>query len=157
MFPSILWSSWEAETCQLSTRPCLDASEPLGGRAPPRQGPWLPLQLPEGCALPAPGRREPASSLWGLLRCAPGSFLYSALSSTQGLWRIKPRELEEGERQRQVTLLGERCAAGPAPAPPSPPSVLPRLPARGKDFPSPATGPSRTNPSPWFFPQQKGD
>lgn len=37
MFPSILWSSWEAETCQLSTRPCLDASEQLGGRASPPQ------------------------------------------------------------------------------------------------------------------------
>lgn len=121
MFPSILWSSWEAETCQLSTRPHLDASEQRGGRASPQQDPRPPLPLPTGLAFPSPGTREPASGQWGLPSCTPGSFLFLLRSvlHTRPLENQASGGPAEGERQWQVTMwggAGRTAGCWPAPA-----------------------------------------
>lgn len=161
MFPSILWSSWEAETCQLSTRPHLDASEQRGGRASPQQDPRPPLPLPTGLAFPSPGTREPASGQWGLPSCTPGSFLFllrSVLHEASGESSLR------GPSGGRATMAGHHVGRGRADSrllacpcvfpPPLPPcSRITQTEARASHLPAGATP---EQPS-WFCPQGKKD
>lgn len=117
MFPPILWSSWKVEASQLSTRPLLDASGPLRGRAPPQQDPRLPPQ-PAQALLSCPrGLLKSALSPWSPLSPTQ-RFLSLHLCSvlhTRPL-EARAREPQEGERTASH-LAGLRAPRRPAPAP----------------------------------------
>lgn len=125
MFSSILWSSWETETCQLSTRPHLDASEQRGGRALPQQDPRPPLPLPTGLAFPSPdpqGHKSQHLVSGAFLAAHQAPFSPAGLCSPQeASGESSPRGpgVGGGERQWQVTMRGGQGgqqAIWPAPA-----------------------------------------
>lgn len=106
MFPPVLWSSGEEETCQLSTRLHLDVSKPFGGmHALSRICSSHPN--PHRPCFPVHGDHSGQQLVHGVLSASrSGSFLFiSALSSTQDPWRLKPRGRRR-EKQQRVTLQG---------------------------------------------------
>ena len=117
MLPPILWSSWEVEASQLSTRPHLDASGPLRGRAPPQQDPQLPPQPAQALLSYPRGPLKSALSPWN-----PPSltqrFLSLHLCSVLHTRPLETRawEPEEGETTASH-LAGLRAPRRPAPAP----------------------------------------
>lgn len=138
MFLPILWSSWEAETCQLSTRPRLDASEQLGGgpTSEPPQSPPAPQALFPGLRGPLESASGPQDLLSRALQ-APFSSC-SALFMTQDLWRIELRRWwREHNKGRSLCL---QWAARPAPAPASSPSGLPHHPGQLEGLPTSLPG-----------------
>lgn len=146
MFPSILWSSWEAETCQLSTRPRLDASEQPGGRAPPRQDPQLPLQLPAGVRGCPRGRQS--------RRLVRGAF-FAAHQPPFSTRLCPPRKASEesspGSRRRESDRGGSPCCRA------CPCSRLPSLcaPSWRRGLPLLATAPPEQTLPLLFFPSKK--
>lgn len=93
MLPPTLWSTWEAETCQLSTKSCLDAlrQEWVSSPQNPQFPPAATLKHPQGPLMSAFIQWSFfLASCCRLLSPHTGSVLHT------DLWRPKPGDLEEG-------------------------------------------------------------
>lgn len=163
MFPSILWSSWEAETCQLSTRPCLDASEQLGGRASPPQNLWSLSNSPQALLSHPQGPQSQPLGRGALLAAHQAPCLSMWLCPQQEASGESSPGVGVGEQGREKDNSKSPCGAGtkllglPLLVPVSSPCVLPHHPARGNGFPLPHHGQLLNKPFPWFCPQGKRD
>lgn len=94
MLPLTLWSNWEAETCQLSTKPCLDALCEIGVSILSTESTVPTCCLSQTSAGITNVSIHPAELLLSLLLQAIFSHTGSVLHTD--LWRPEPGDLEEG-------------------------------------------------------------